>query len=108
MAKVRTRRVMRSRLFFFLFAAAMLPALASGESTVQPKYPPSFDCSAVPAGSQRQACNRSHLDPPMGAIPETKRNTQPALTIPHPTPPQVPTTPPPTIPRLPGTINNTN
>ena len=50
-----------------------MPMSASAEGTVQPKYPFGFDCSAVAAGSQRQACNRSHLDPPMGSIEPPKR-----------------------------------
>jgi hypothetical protein len=83
------------------------PAVASAESTLQPKYPPGFDCSAVAAGSQRQACNRSHLDPPMGSIPETTR-AKPKTIIPQPAPQALPTAKPPTIPRLPGTIDNSN
>ncbi|HJR23492.1 MAG TPA: hypothetical protein VJ822_17795 [Dongiaceae bacterium] len=74
---------------------------------MQPKYPPSFDCSAVPAGSQRQACNRSHLDPPMGAIEKPKR-VQPDSLVPPANAQPLPTAKPPTIPRLPGTIQNSN
>ena len=85
----------------------LLPAAASAEGTAQPKYPPSFDCSAVPAGSQRQACNRSHLDPPMGAIEQPKR-VQPDSLVRPPAPQALPTAKPPTIPRLPGTIQNGN
>lgn len=84
---------------------ALLPASASAEGTLQPKYPPSFDCSAVPAGSQRQACNRSQLNPPMGPIPETRR-PRPDSAIQQPEPSRLPTAKPPTIPRLPGTIGN--
>ena len=85
----------------------LVPAAASAEGAVQPKYPPSFDCSAVPAGSQRQACNRSHLDPPMGAIEQPKR-VQPDSLVKQPAPQALPTDKPPTIPRLPGTIQNSN
>lgn len=85
--------------------ALLLPASASAEGTPQPKYPPSFDCSAVPAGSQRQACNRSQLNPPIGPVPEVKR-TQPDSAIRQPEPSRLPTAKPPTIPRLPGTIGN--
>jgi hypothetical protein len=91
-----------------VFGLAVFPALAAAEGTVQPKYPPSFDCSAVPAGSQRQACNSSHLDPPMGAIPKSKRTQPNGITLPQPQPPNVPTDQPPTIPRLPGTIQDGN
>ena len=98
---------MRSRLFSLVCAAAVFPAIASAESTQQPKYPLGFDCSSAAAGSQRQACNRSHLDPPMGAIPETKR-TKPEGFIQQPQPPRLPTEKPSTIPRLPGTIDTGN
>jgi hypothetical protein len=94
------------RLFAGLLAA-LLPLAASAEDSVQPKYPPGFDCSAVPAGSQRQACNRSHLDPPMGSI-EVPKRVQPDSLVPPPNPQPLPTTKPPTIPRLPGTIQNSN
>lgn len=84
-----------------------MPMSASAEGTVQPKHPPSFDCSAVAAGSQRQACNRSHLDPPMGSI-EQPRRVQPDNLVRQPTAQPLPTTKPPTIPRLPGTIRDDN
>lgn len=85
----------------------LIPLAASADGTVQPKYPPGFDCSAVPAGSQRQACNRSHIDPPMGAI-EVPKQVQPDGLVPPVDPQPLPTTRPPTIPRLPGTIQNSN
>ena len=94
---------MRLRVFGLVLAAAAFPAIASADATPQPNYPPGWDCSAVAAGSQRQACNRSQLNPPMDTVPTTKRN-QPALTIQRPQPPILPTVKPPTIPRLPGTI----
>ena len=87
--------------------AGLIPLAASADGTLQPKYPPGFDCSSVPAGSQRQACNRSHLDPPMGTIEVPKRtqtDDQPLRVAPQP----LPTGKPPTIPRLPGTIQNGN
>jgi len=87
--------------------AALLPTYAAAEGTPQPKYPPSFDCSAVPAGSQRQACNRSQLNPPMGAVPEQPR-LKPQGIVPPPKPQRLPTAKPPTIPSLPGTIDNRN
>jgi hypothetical protein len=96
----------RVRLFASLLILLM-PTAASAESTAQPKYSPSFDCSAVPAGSQRQACNRSHLDPPMGAIEQPKR-VQPDSMVRQPAPQRLPTAKPPTIPRLPGTIQDGN
>ena len=89
---------------------ALFPAVAAADGTLQPKYPPSFDCSAIAAGSQRQACNRSHLDPPMGAIPDTTQTkpTQPGFILPQPQVPVVPTGKPPTVPQLPGTIDTGN
>jgi hypothetical protein len=87
--------------------AALLPANASAEGTPQPKYPLSFDCAAVPAGSQRQACNRSQLNPPMGPVPEQPR-LKPQGIVPPPEPQRLPTAKPPTIPSLPGTIDNRN
>jgi hypothetical protein len=87
--------------------AVLIPVGAAAEGTLQPKYPPGFDCSAVPAGSQRQACNRSHLDPPMGAIQQPKR-VKPEGLVHQPVPQPLPTARPPTIPRLPGTIQNSN
>ncbi len=84
-----------------------MPTTASAEGTAQPKFPPGFDCSAVAAGSQRQACNRAHLDPPMGAIEQPKR-VQPDSLVRQPDPQLPPTSKPPTIPRLPGTIQDNN
>ena len=95
-----------ARLFAGLLMALM-PAAASADDTVHPKYPPSFDCSAVPAGSQRQACNRSHLDPPTGSIEQPKW-MQPDSLVRQAVPQPLPTDKPPTIPRLPGTIQNGN
>jgi hypothetical protein len=92
---------------FASILAVLIPLAASADGSVQPKYSPSFDCSAVPAGSQRQACNRSHLDPPMGAIDVPKR-VQPDNLVRQPDPQPLPTAKPPTIPRLPGTIQNSN
>ena len=97
---------MRWRLFAGLLVPLM-PMTASAEGTVQPKYPLGFDCSAVAAGSQRQACNRSHLDPPMGSIEQPKR-VQPDSLLRQPAPQPLPTEKPPTIPRLPGTIEYGN
>jgi hypothetical protein len=105
---VRPRRMM---LVVSLLAAGLsiLPATASADGKPQPpRYPPGFDCSATPAGSQRQACNRSQFNPPMGAIPETKGTPPNGLVFPQPQPPELPAGKPPTIPRLPGTIDNGN
>jgi hypothetical protein len=85
--------------------AILIPITATAEGTVQPKYPSGFDCSAVAAGSQRQACNRSHLDPPMGSIEQPKRMQPDGLVRPV---KPLPTAKPPTIPRLPGTIEPGN
>ncbi len=96
---------MRLRLFDLLCLAVILPASAVAEGKPQPKFPPGFDCSAVAAGSQRQACNRSQLKPPMGTVPETRR-LEPEGAIQQPDARRLPTTKPPTIPRLPGTIDD--
>ena len=93
------------RLLVFLLTL-LVPASAASEGG-EPTYPPGFDCSAVAAGSARQACNKSHLDPPMGSIEAPKR-AQPNSLVPSVTPQLLPTTPPPTVPRLPGTIPNSN
>jgi hypothetical protein len=98
--------IVRSRVLAGLLAA-LIPMTVMAESTVQPKYPPSFDCSAVPAGSQRQACNRSKLDPPMGAVEQPQR-VQPDSLVRPPVEQPLPTAKPPTIPRLPGTIQDGN
>ena len=98
----------RVRVIALVLGLAIVPALAAADGTPRPRYPLGFDCSAVPAGSQRQACNRSHLDPPMGAIPNTKPVRQQPDFIQQPQLPLVPAGPPPTIPRLPGTIQNGN
>jgi hypothetical protein len=94
---------MRPRLVAMV-VAAVFPLMASAEEPVQPKFPPGFDCSSVAAGSQRQACNRSQLNPPMGSIPDTKA-AKPDGFIRDPKPAMPPTGKPPTIPRLPGTID---
>ncbi|WP_162917574.1 hypothetical protein [Dongia deserti] len=94
-------------LLFSLLLAMLVPVGAAAEGAPQPKYPPGFDCSAVAAGSQRQACNRSQLKPPMGAIPETQRAKPQGITQ-QPTPPLPSNAKPPTIPALPGTIDNRN
>jgi hypothetical protein len=83
----------------------LFPLSAWAESTLQPKYPPGWDCSAVPAGSQRQGCNRSQLDPPMGSVPETKRVEPKDGIVQQPRSPSQPMVRPPTVPRLPGTID---
>ena len=95
----------RSHLFVLSLLVLISPVAASADGAVQPKYPSGFDCSAVAAGLHRQACNRSHLDPPMGAIPETKRPKSGSI-IPPPNRPKPAMEKPSTIPRLPGTINS--
>ena len=97
---------MRSRLIGLLLAA-FIPLSAAAEDKPQPRYPPSFDCSAVAAGSQRQACNSSQLKPPMGAIPKPTRPKPGGLIIQQPPAQRLPMTRPSTVPTLPGTINNT-
>ena len=102
--------MVRMRLISLVFWAAVIaPAAAAADGTLQqPKYPPGWDCSAAPAGSQRQACNRSQLNPPMGAIPNPTTQIQPQFVVPPPQVPIVPTGRPPGVPPLPGTIDNSN
>jgi hypothetical protein len=100
--------MMRSWVLALVFGPLALPAIALADGTPQPKYPPGWDCSAVAAGSQRQARNRSHLDPPIGPIPGTKHTNPTGIVLPQPKPLTLPTVKPPTIPRLPGTIDNGN
>ena len=99
---------MRFGVLTLVLGALAIPALASAEEAVQPKFPPSFDCSAVPAGSQRQACNRSQLNPPMGSIPKPATRTQPDTIVPPVNAKPLPTAKPSTIPRLPGTVPPSN
>lgn len=99
---------MRFGVLTLVLGALAIPALASAEEAVQPKFPPSFDCSSVAAGSQRQACNRSQLNPPMGSIPKPATRTQPDTIVPPVNAQPLPTAKPSTIPRLPGTVQPSN
>ena len=50
----------------YILAGALLvamPLAASAQTANTPKYPPGFDCEAVPAGSERESCHQSQLDP---------------------------------------------
>jgi len=89
---------------------ALFPVIAAADDAPQPqpKFPPSFDCSAVAAGSQRQACNRSQLNPPMGSIPTPTTRTQPDTIVPPVNAQPLPTAKPSTIPPLPGTVAPSN
>ncbi|MEZ5830170.1 MAG: hypothetical protein R3D05_03240 [Dongiaceae bacterium] len=98
---------MRALLLVLLSAALAVPELAAADGAPPPTYPPGWDCSAVPAGAERQACNLSHLDPPLSNNPKPTRNQQ-NFSLPDPQPPQVPTGRPPTVPHLPGTIDTGN
>jgi hypothetical protein len=90
-------------------AMAVASAAVADGTPPKPKYPPGWDCSSVAAGSQRTACNRSQLDPPMGTIPNTRPGTQQQpFIVPPPQVPIVPTGRPKGVPPLPGTIDNGN
>jgi hypothetical protein len=100
---------MRMRLFALVVGSLLAPAMAVADGTPQqPKYPPGWDCSAAPAGSQRQACNRSQLNPPMVVTPNTNPTQQQPFVVPPPQVPIVPTGRPKGVPPLPGTIDNGN
>jgi hypothetical protein len=73
-----------SALCGILMAAA--PSICWAQDAPNPKYPPGFDCSAVPAGSQRQACQESQFNPandatkgqaPSGGVPPTPGTVSP-------------------------------
>ena len=49
-------------------APAASPAASFAQDTLHPSYPPGFDCSSVPAGSQRQACQDSQVGRPSDPI----------------------------------------
>ena len=78
---------------------ALAPA-ATAQTGTQPKYPPGFDCSAVPAGSQRQACQDSQLSS-MGDVRKDRSPTDGALQTPG-------TVSPPTVPNQPSGENGNN
>ncbi len=42
------------------------PVMTMAQDAPQPLYPPGYDCSSVPAGSQRAACEESQLGPTTG------------------------------------------
>jgi len=75
---------------------AAIPAAASAQDVLQPKYAPGFDCATVPAGSQRQACQDSQLQPTVDPDMNQKQSpTAGALQTPG-------TVSPPTVPNEPG------
>ncbi|HEV8390557.1 MAG TPA: hypothetical protein VGQ35_11975 [Dongiaceae bacterium] len=88
--------------FVYLLSSALLaavPALASAQDVLQPKYPPGMDCAQVPAGSQREACGKSQLDPTIDTDLNKDRSTTSG-------PLQTPgTVSPPTVPNEPGSEN---
>ena len=86
----------------YVFGAALMAVAtaATAQTVTQPKYPPGFDCSAVPAGSQRQACQDSQLDP-MGDAKKDQSPTGGTLQTPG-------TVSPPTVPNQPSGENGNN
>lgn len=75
---------------------AIVPAVALAQDVLQPKYPPGFDCANVPAGSQREACRQSQLDPTIdNDLNKDRSTTGGALQTPG-------TVSPPTVPNEPG------
>ncbi|HET6158793.1 MAG TPA: hypothetical protein VFE34_10645 [Dongiaceae bacterium] len=82
---------------------AALPALAEAQDVLQPKYPPGFNCANVPAGSQREACQNSHLSPKVVPNPNNKSNIDRSMTGGAMQSPG--TISPPTVPNEPGSEN---
>lgn len=54
---------MKTACFLGAVLATAIPAMASAQDVMQPKYPPGFDCAKVPPGSERDDCRRSQLSP---------------------------------------------
>ena len=78
----------------------VLAPVAAAQTVTQPKFPPGFDCSAVPAGSQRQACQDSQLTP-KGNVNRNQTPLGGALQTPG-------TVSPPTVPNQPTGENGNN
>jgi hypothetical protein len=78
----------------------VLAPAASAQTIAQPKYPPGFDCSSVPAGSQRQACQDSQMAP-QGNVNTNQAPTGGAVQTPG-------TVSPPTVPNQPMGENGNN
>lgn len=87
---------MKIACFFGAVLATAIPAMASAQDVMQPKFPPSFDCASVPAGSERDDCRRSRLSP--DDMTKGQTPTDGALQTPG-------TISPPTVPDEPGNEN---
>jgi hypothetical protein len=85
----------------YLFGSILLaiPAMASAQDVMQPKYPPGFDCATVPAGSQREECRQLELSP---AIDNDRAKEQAPASGAIQTPGTIS---PPTVPNEPGGEN---
>jgi hypothetical protein len=92
-------RAMKRAYAFGAILAILAPA-ALAQTVAQPKYPPGFNCSAVPAGSQRQACQDSQLTP-RGNVNKEQLPAGGAVQSPG-------TVSPPTVPNQPTGENGNN
>jgi hypothetical protein len=65
-AKSQKERPMERACALVLVPLLVLPAAALAQDAPQQTYPPGYDCASVRAGSQRQACEQSRLNPHAG------------------------------------------
>jgi hypothetical protein len=86
----------------YAFSAILmtLAPAAVAQDVTQPKYPPGFDCSTLPAGSQRQACQDLQLAP-QDNVNKSRTPTGGAVQTPG-------TVSPPTVPNQPMGENGNN
>jgi hypothetical protein len=89
------------RAYVFGAILTILAPAALAQTVTQPKYPPGFNCSAVPAGSQRQACEDSQLTSPPGNLNNEQVPAGRAMQTPG-------TVSPPTMPNRPTGENGNN
>jgi hypothetical protein len=73
----RLRKERRTKLAYVLGPILMLsvPGPAVAQDVLQPKYPRSFNCANVPAGSQREAGRQSQLSPAIDNDVDKDRST---------------------------------
>jgi hypothetical protein len=90
---------MKRGAFLMGLMAVWAPIAALAQDAPQPKYPPGFDCAALPAGEEREECRRSELNPTMDSEQDENRSLTGAG-------PETPgSVSPPTFPDEPGSEN---